>query len=123
MLLAATQCISPPRPEATGRSEGTKAEGVAQEGNNEGGDDGAEEWCDLGVFQEVIRRKDPLGLGFDDLNGLRLLRRLLAWDPRARISAADALKHAYFTTTTTTTTTTTAAAAAAAAAAVAAGGE
>lgn len=37
------------------------------------------------------------GHGLPSVEALRLLRRLLAWDPSARISAAEAAQHPFFT--------------------------
>lgn len=36
------------------------------------------------------------GHGLPNVEALRLLRRLLAWDPAARISAAEAARHPFF---------------------------
>jgi len=44
----------------------------------------------------ISRRDTQLGIGFSDRWGLDLIRRLLAFDPGGRISAIDALSHAYF---------------------------
>lgn len=52
--------------------------------------------CHIGRFNETLRRKDPLGIGFQSQMGLDLLWRLLAWSPVNRISAVEALEHAYF---------------------------
>jgi len=43
----------------------------------------------------MIRTRDPYGIGFEDKWGVKLLRRLLTWNPRERISAKKALGHAY----------------------------
>lgn len=45
-----------------------------------------------------MRARDPLGIGFDDdaNNLLHLVWRLLAWNPMERLSASEALQHAYF---------------------------
>ena len=44
---------------------------------------------------EMIRARDPFGIGLPDRWGLHLLRRLLMWNPHDRITAARALEHAY----------------------------
>lgn len=36
------------------------------------------------------------GVGLDSVLALRLLQRLLFWDPAGRPSASEALRHAYF---------------------------
>nr|AIG56423.1 secreted protein [Achlya hypogyna] len=52
--------------------------------------------CNFGTFNQTLQARDPLGRGFQDAWGLNLLYKLLQWDPAKRISAADALQHAYF---------------------------
>jgi serine/threonine protein phosphatase PrpC/serine/threonine protein kinase len=54
-------------------------------------------FCSVDNFRTAILRRDSLGLGFSDPWGLDLLRRLLHWEPRHRMSMKDAMKHAYFT--------------------------
>ena len=49
--------------------------------------------CGLQAFNATLVRHDPLRLGIRDPWGLRLLWRLLQWDPRRRISAHEALQH------------------------------
>jgi serine/threonine protein kinase len=55
--------------------------------------------CTMKDFHSALRARDPLGLGFstsiDPL--LHLIWGLLAWDPKERLTAADALKHFFFT--------------------------
>lgn len=54
--------------------------------------------CTLKDFHHALRARDPLGIGFDSSADslLHLIWRLLAFDPRERISAAEALAHEYF---------------------------
>lgn len=49
--------------------------------------------CGLVAFNRTLVRKDPIGRGFPDRWGLRLLWRMLQWDPDRRIRSQDALKH------------------------------
>jgi serine/threonine protein kinase len=53
--------------------------------------------CSEESFLNQLRARDPLkGEAAIDIWGLRLLRRLLQWNPEERISAQEALQHAYF---------------------------
>lgn len=52
--------------------------------------------CTLHDFQRALRARDPLGWGFDDYALLHLIWQLLAWDPKERMSSAQALQHPYF---------------------------
>ena len=52
------------------------------------------EQCD--AFVQMLARRSPAKRGLPML-GVRLLRRLLHWNPTSRPSAAAALRHAYFT--------------------------
>ena len=49
--------------------------------------------CGLAQFNATLRRRDSFGKGFEDHWGLRLLWRLLQWNPERRISAAAAQHH------------------------------
>ena len=49
--------------------------------------------CGVRAFNTTLVHRDPLGLGFGDNWGLRLLWRMLQWDPRRRITAKEALAH------------------------------
>ena len=54
--------------------------------------------CTLQDFHSALRARDPLGVGFDSSTDslLLLIWSLLTLDPQKRISAKDALNHAYF---------------------------
>ncbi|CAM9227026.1 unnamed protein product [Ectocarpus sp. 4 AP-2014] len=54
------------------------------------------ERCTLADLGGAVHTRDALDIGFPDQWGLDLLWRLLRWDPMSRISASDALEHAYF---------------------------
>lgn len=56
--------------------------------------------CDIHDFHNALRARDPLGIGFSDTMNplLDLVSGLLAWNPKERLTAADALKHPYFDT-------------------------
>jgi len=45
----------------------------------------------------VLADRDPTRRGLPSKPALRLLRSLLSWNPATRPSAADALRHAFFT--------------------------
>jgi len=47
-------------------------------------------------FHRLLRASDPLGIGAGDVWLVKLIRRLLRWDPAERMSAHQALTHAYF---------------------------
>lgn len=55
--------------------------------------------CTLQDFHFALQARDPLGIGFDSSWDplLKLIWKLLAWDPKERITAEDALQHFYFT--------------------------
>ncbi|KAL7468617.1 hypothetical protein ACHAXS_008857, partial [Conticribra weissflogii] len=59
------------------------------------------ESCRLRDFHAALRARDPLGIGFDESANtlLHLIWRLLAWDPRDRLSPKQALLHPYFNPT------------------------
>lgn len=56
------------------------------------------ESCTLQDFHRALRARDPLGIGFDSSTDLllHLLWQLLAYDPKERITAEEALQHPYF---------------------------
>jgi hypothetical protein len=53
--------------------------------------------CSEEALLLLVAGRDPMARGLEGPLALRLLQRLLAWDPRQRPSAAQALQHAYFT--------------------------
>ena len=53
--------------------------------------------CTMTDFHRALRARDPLGWGFELSDTLlHLIWNLLEWDPKARMTAADALNHPYF---------------------------
>ena len=52
--------------------------------------------CTEDALFERLKTRDPTGLGLHSRWALRLIRRLLSWDPHDRPSAEKALQHAYF---------------------------
>eukprot|EP00850_Spirogloea_muscicola_P010354 SM000060S19686 [mRNA] locus=s60:512847:523180:- [translate_table: standard] len=52
--------------------------------------------CTEEALLHQLQQRDTLGLGIGTVWALRLLRRLLQWRPEDRISASQALRHAYF---------------------------
>ncbi len=53
--------------------------------------------CSDAILADKLRQVDQLHVGITDPWLLKLIRALLMWNPDDRISAADALQHAYFT--------------------------
>jgi serine/threonine protein kinase len=53
--------------------------------------------CSDEALLQLIATRDPQGIGLEGGLALRLLQRLLAWDPAQRPTAAQAQQHAYFT--------------------------
>ena len=49
------------------------------------------------IAAQVLAARDPTLRGLPSKVALRLLRSLLSWNPAARPSAAEALRHAFFT--------------------------
>ena len=62
----------------------------------------AKDSCTLQDFHRALRARDPLGIGFDSSTDLllHLVWQLLAFDPKERMSATEALQHPYFTSPT-----------------------
>lgn len=56
--------------------------------------------CSEDALLRLIAGRDPTGKGLEGVIALRLLQRLLHWDPLQRPTALQALNHAYFTNTT-----------------------
>ena len=56
------------------------------------------ESCTLQDFHRALRARDPLGIGFDSSTDLllHLIWQLLAFNPRERMTAGEALLHPYF---------------------------
>ncbi|ETP23719.1 serine/threonine protein kinase [Phytophthora nicotianae CJ01A1] len=54
------------------------------------------ESCHFGRFNQTVVERDPLKRGLEDSWGLDLIWRLLQWHPSQRITAKEALQHAYF---------------------------
>ncbi|KAG3028935.1 hypothetical protein PC121_g10292 [Phytophthora cactorum] len=54
------------------------------------------ESCHFGRFNQTVVERDPLKRGLEDSWGLDLIWRLLQWHPSERITAKEALQHAYF---------------------------
>ncbi|KAG1705396.1 hypothetical protein DVH05_004325 [Phytophthora capsici] len=54
------------------------------------------ESCHFGRFNQTVVERDPLKRGLEDAWGLDLMWRLLQWHPSERITAEEALQHAYF---------------------------
>ena len=53
--------------------------------------------CTLTDFHRALRARDPLGWGFERADLLlHLIWQLLAWNPKERITASEALEHPYF---------------------------
>ncbi|CDJ44204.1 Kinase-like protein, related [Eimeria tenella] len=52
--------------------------------------------CDEALFAEILRFRDPAGVGVPNPLARDLLRKLLAFDPQERLSAEAALQHPWF---------------------------
>jgi serine/threonine protein kinase/serine/threonine protein phosphatase PrpC len=52
--------------------------------------------CTETALMDAFKLRDPLGVGFASVWELRLVRKLLSWDPSERPTAAQALEHAFF---------------------------
>lgn len=83
---------------ATERMGDSTGQSSKKRGRPEQGKTGAlARQCSEESFLNQLRARDPLGgEAAIDIWGLRLLRRLLQWNPEERITAQEALQHAYF---------------------------
>lgn len=52
--------------------------------------------CTEKALLQLLKQRDPLGVGLEGPLAVRLLQRLLHWHPQHRPTAAQALQHAYF---------------------------
>jgi serine/threonine protein kinase len=52
--------------------------------------------CTETALMDAFKLRDPLGVGFASVWELRLVRKLLSWDPSERPTASQALEHAFF---------------------------
>lgn len=52
--------------------------------------------CSDDALLRLIASKDPTGVGLEGALSVRLVQRMLAWNPKQRPTAAQALQHAYF---------------------------
>jgi hypothetical protein len=53
--------------------------------------------CTEQAMMRLIKARDPTGNGIESVTAVRLLQRLLHWEPLERPTARQALNHAYFT--------------------------
>ena len=110
-------CVYPPRPvgragssggSGSDGSDGSGSSGSGKTAHAEGGGGSAGgagtpppllPWsCSERALLAHIAARDPAGRGLGGALALRLLQRLLHFDPSKRPAAAEALRHAYFTT-------------------------
>ena len=52
--------------------------------------------CTETALMDAFKARDPLHIGFESVWTLRLVRKLLSWDPNERPGASRALEHAFF---------------------------
>ena len=52
--------------------------------------------CSEDALLQLLKKRDPVGRGLEGVLVLRLLHRLLHWNPEQRPTARQALQHAYF---------------------------
>jgi len=79
---------------AKGNARNKRKQGSVEEGG--AGADHLDIACTVQDLRRALQQRDPLDKGFHDVWGLDLLWRLLRWNPSERISAREALNHAYF---------------------------
>lgn len=79
-------------------SSSTGPDSKSRGDDSEKGRGGALAWqCSEESFLKQLRARDPLGGEAEiDIWGVRLLRRLLHWNPEERVSADEAMQHAFF---------------------------
>ncbi|OEH74402.1 kinase-like related protein [Cyclospora cayetanensis] len=63
---------------------------------NQGTQSHSHQDCSDALFAELLRARDPAGLGVPNPLARDLLRKLLAYDPQERLSAEAALQHPWF---------------------------
>ncbi|CAI7924902.1 unnamed protein product, partial [Closterium sp. NIES-54] len=87
---------------ASGRGSSASGRGSSASGRGSSRS-GAEGWsvvapweCSEASIASQLKLRDPLKKGLPSIWALRLLRRLLQWYPGDRITAREALQHAYF---------------------------
>ncbi|KAK9827406.1 hypothetical protein WJX81_008695 [Elliptochloris bilobata] len=95
-------CLYPPaRPPHPGGAR-TTADAGGEGAATADGEQGAHvllPWaCGDAAVGEQLRARDPAGRGLPSVPAVRLLRALLSWNPGARPTAEQALRHAYFMT-------------------------
>jgi len=71
-----------------------RASACLKRGSNRGQD--VEKEAAEDAVERIVRERDELGMGMPSRWAVKLLRRLLKWNPEDRISAERALMHAYF---------------------------
>lgn len=68
-----------------------------REGGDSAGRQAPVQWsCSDTAVMELLAARDPSGRGLPSVLAARLLRAMLQWNPAARPSAEEALRHAVF---------------------------
>mmetsp|Transcript_18856 Transcript_18856/g.47617 ORF Transcript_18856/g.47617 Transcript_18856/m.47617 type:complete len:368 (-) Transcript_18856:237-1340(-) len=84
-------CIYPPLPAPKPASDRRR------EGGDSAGRQAPVQWsCSDTAVMELLAARDPSGRGLPSVLAARLLRAMLQWNPAARPSAEEALRHAVF---------------------------